>query len=166
LAAWFALGATGYADILELRDGREIHGTFEGGDARVIRFRSDAGLGDYDVLAVWRVRIAPPEPVAASAFGLSQERIIRAWFADRSRGQGLPPGLARRESLPPGLARQVRRNGTLPPGLERRLEPLPPDLEVRLPELVVGIARVILGRDVLLIDVRTDKILDVLQDVF
>ena len=37
------------------------------------------------------------------------------------RGEGLPPGLARRGgNLPPGLRRHIERTGHLPPGLEKR----------------------------------------------
>ena len=77
----------------------------------------------------------------------------------------MPPGLARRESLPPGLARQVERNGTLPPGLERRLHPLPWALESQLPGLWGGLERVILGRDVLLMESATAKIVDLIRNV-
>ena len=32
----------------------------------------------------------------------------------------LPPGLTKRKELPPGLAAQLKRDGTLPPGLAKR----------------------------------------------
>ena len=92
--------------------------------------------------------------------------MIRAWFSNHSNLSGLPPGLARRESLPPGLQRQVQKNGTLPPGLQRRLRSLPLDLESQLPGLLEGWVRVILGRDVLLMDAATAKIVGLLRNVF
>lgn len=168
------LGAS--ADTLRLADGRELTGQYEGGDARTVRFRANGGVSEFDIRTVAGVRIsdavvgsgrAPAETRYATSLDPGQERIIRAWFSSRATGrEGLPPGLARRESLPPGLQRQVQRNGTLPPGLQRRIEPLPVALENELPPLVQGLARVVLGRDVLLIEVNSSRILDILTNVF
>ncbi len=45
----------------------------------------------------------------------------RPVFVPRGRGNGLPPGLAKRNgNLPPGLQRHIARTGHLPPGLERK----------------------------------------------
>src|SRR3972149_1340453 len=74
----------------------------------------------------------------------------------------LPPGLARREKLPPGLEKQLRRNGTLPPGLQKKATPLPADLERRLPALPSGHARVVVSDRGLVVEIRTQKIVDVL----
>jgi hypothetical protein len=55
--------------------------------------------------------------------------------------------------LPPGLEKQMRRNGSLPPGLQRRAEPFPHDLERRMGSLPRGYSRVILsGRAMILRD--------------
>ena len=55
--------------------------------------------------------------------------------------------------LPPGLEKQLRRNGSLPPGLQRRAEPFPYDLERRMGSLPRGYSRVILsGRAMILRD--------------
>src|SRR4030095_16261332 len=53
----------------------------------------------------------------------SQERqvISDCYVSDRA---GLPPGLAKKDHLPPGLERQLQRNGTLRPGMEKRVQPL------------------------------------------
>lgn len=164
----------GFPDTLRLTDGRQISGQYEGGSSRVIRFRTDSGVIEYDVLTVSGVRIWGAAPAGdretsgdrVASFGRDQERIIRDWFSNRSNLSGLPPGLARRESLPPGLARQVQRNGTLPPGLERRVQPFPADLERRLPRLLDGLRRVVLGRDVLVVESATARIVDLLRDVW
>jgi hypothetical protein len=47
-------------------------------------------------------------------------------------------------------------------GFQKRLEPLPTDLNSRLPERW---DRVILERDILLIDRRTYRILDIIENV-
>lgn len=96
---------------------------------------------------------------------LPKEKEIIIEFFRRPPASGLPPGLAKRGGdLPPGLQKQIKRKGTLPPGLQKRLEPLPPELEVRLPKLPETWGRVILGRNVLLIDRRTQRILDIIEN--
>jgi len=96
----------------------------------------------------------------SDAGGRDEEvRVIRAYFANTAN---LPPGLARREKLPPGLEKQLRRNGTLPPGLQKKATPLPADLERRLPALPSGHARVVVSDRVLVVEIRTQKIVDVL----
>ena len=80
--------------------------------------------------------------------------------------KGLPPGLAKRGgNLPPGLQKKLERDGQLPPGLQKRVEPLPVDLERRLPRLPENWQRVVIERDVILIDQRTNRILDIIENV-
>ncbi len=89
-----------------------------------------------------------------------ETRIIRDYYSNTAN---LPPGLAKRGSLPPGLARQLRRNGTLPPGLAKRSAPLPDDLVRRLPTLPEGRQRIIIGDRVLVVDQRTQRIMDIMN---
>ncbi len=80
--------------------------------------------------------------------------------------KGLPPGLAKRGgNLPPGLQKKLERDGQLPPGLQKRMEPLPVDLDRRLPRLPDNWQRVVVERDIILIDRRTNRILDIIEDV-
>jgi hypothetical protein len=99
------------------------------------------------------------------AFSKKDEATIRIRFGDKRNLEGLPPGLAKREELPPGLERHLERNGTLPPGLQKRIQPLPRTLEIKLPKLPEGIRRVIVVGAVILLDVRTSKIIDIIKDV-
>ena len=73
--------------------------------------------------------------------------------ATRPAGKGLPPGIAknlrRGKPLPPGIAKQV-----LPSGLIHLLPP-PPH----------GFERVVLAGKILLVEVATQVIHDVLEDV-
>ncbi len=97
---------------------------------------------------------------------LPKEKEIIIEFFRRPPASGLPPGLAKRGGdLPPGLQKQLKRKGNLPPGLQKRLEPLPSELEIRLPKLPETWGRVILGRHVILIDRRTQRILDIIENV-
>jgi hypothetical protein len=106
------------------------------------------------------------------AYFLAEERrIIQEYYyrdnnKDNGKHKGLPPGLAKRGgNLPPGLQKQLDRNGRLPPGLQKRLEPLPVDLDRRLPRLPEYWERVILERDVILVDRRTQRILDIIENI-
>ena len=84
----------------------------------------------------------------------------------KGNSKGLPPGLAKRGgNLPPGLQKHLQKNGQLPPGLQKRLEPLPVDLDRRLPRLPDYWERLVLERDVILIDRRSNRILDIIEDV-
>jgi len=56
LAMAMVLSATGFADTLVLKDGTEITGYYEGGTTRVIRFQTDNGVREYDLLAVSEIR--------------------------------------------------------------------------------------------------------------
>jgi hypothetical protein len=95
---------------------------------------------------------------------------VELHFSDRDRAlieehyrvtkpKKVPPGLAKRERLPPGLAKR----DTLPPGLQGRL--LPRELESRLAALPAAYARVIIGRDVVLMNRDTRVVLDILYGV-
>ena len=101
-------------------------------------------------------------------FSSDERRIIEDYYhqGKKAKKKGLPPGLAKRGgNLPPGLQKKLDRDGKLPPGLQKRLEPLPVDLDRRLPRLPEYYERVILERDIILIDRRTNRILDIIEDV-
>lgn len=97
-------------------------------------------------------------------FASGDRDMIRDYFRDHNAN--LPPGLAKRDgNLPPGLRKHLERNGTLPPGLQKRLEPFPDDLDRRLPELPGGYVRAVIGVDVIILDRRTQRIVDVIHDL-
>ena len=85
---------------------------------------------------------------------------------NKKHKKGLPPGLAKRGgNLPPGLQKKLERDGQLPPGLQKRMEPLPVDLDRRLSRLPENWARVVVEHDVILLDRRTNRILDIIENV-
>ena len=101
-------------------------------------------------------------------FLTEERRLIEQYYrrGKPGKGKGLPPGLAKRGgNLPPGLQKQMEKNGQLPPGLQKRLQPLPIDLDRRLPRLPDYWERVIVERDVILLDRRSNRILDIIEDV-
>jgi hypothetical protein len=176
--ALMSVAVTGFADVLRLRSGVQISGFFEGGTTRTVRFRTDSGVQEFDILTVSSVEITgtsqnvePQRNVKsrtepASSFGPEQEQLIREWFLRNGNYDNLPPGLAKRESLPPGLQRQLQRNGTLPSGLQKRVQPLPFALEQQLPPVWGGMRRVILAGNVILLELNTARIVDLIRDVF
>jgi hypothetical protein len=97
-------------------------------------------------------------------FSVHDQEIIRSYYRDQY--SNLPPGLAKRGgNLPPGLQKHLERDGTLPPGLQKRVQPFPDDLERRLPRLPDGYRRVVLGVDILILDRRTQRIMDIVRDI-
>ena len=97
-------------------------------------------------------------------FGPRERDIITGYFGGPS--SNLPPGLAKRDGrLPPGLEKHLEREGTLPPGLQKRLTPFPQDLGRRLPPLPPNYRRGIIGSDVLLVDIRNWRVVDIMYHV-
>jgi hypothetical protein len=89
----------------------------------------------------------------------SDRAVIERYYTARKQ-KGLPPGLAKRGGgLPPGLAKRDR----LPPGLDT--ERLPQDLENQLSTLPAGYVRVRVGADIVLMDSRTQVVIDMIRDV-
>ncbi len=157
---------------------------FQTSEGKVMRYRFPFALLGFFLL----VSLIFPNPVSAKGekvkskkghakgagvtvtvdvgiFGESQETTIRAWFSNKKNLEGLPPGLAKRERLPAGLAQQMEKNGSLPPGLEKRVHPFPLDLERLLPELPKGVIRVVIGVDIVLLDETSKTILDIVRKV-
>jgi hypothetical protein len=118
---------------------------------------------------IFQVSLAAADAKRPAYFLAEERRIIEQYYrggGKKVKHRDLPPGLAKRGgNLPPGLQKQLERNGQLPPGLQKRLEPLPVDLDRRLPRLPEYWERVIVDRDVILLDRRTNRILDIIEDV-
>lgn len=91
--------------------------------------------------------------VARLSFGDAAEREIRSYFRTNSYDV---------QSLPPGIAKNLARGKPLPPGIAKRFPP--EDLRRRLPDYP-GCEVLIVDRDVLLVDLATRVIVDVLSGV-
>ena len=99
------------------------------------------------------------------AFTSTDRQYIRDYYTGHAEkgGKGLPPGLAKKERMPPGHEKQLVRNGTLPPGLQRQA--LPNALEARLSPLSGNYVRVRVGQDIVLMDARTNVMLDIIYNL-
>jgi hypothetical protein len=97
----------------------------------------------------------PPQAqhTASITFGATVERDIRAYF----QANPLAP-----QSLPPGIAKNLARGKPLPPGIAKRA--LPGGLQTRLPAYP-GHEVIIVDRDVILVDIATRVIVDILTRV-
>jgi hypothetical protein len=103
--------------------------------------------------------------VTGNIFRESDRKLIVNHF--RNNQEALPPGLAKRDGdLPPGLEKQLKRNGHLPPGLEKKLNPFPVELERNLPPLKEGLRRGIIGGMAVILDKKTSIILDTFSITF
>jgi hypothetical protein len=84
------------------------------------------------------------------------ERAIIGDYVDGNRGH-----FSGAQRLPPGIAKKVARGGALPPGIAKKA--LPGGLLARLPARPGQEWRVI-GTDVLIVEIATGVIVDVLKD--
>src|SRR5258708_23298016 len=95
----------------------------------------------------------------------SQDReVITSYYS--KHGSGLPHGLPKRNGdLPPGLEKQLQRNGTLPPGLEKKLQPCPVEITRQLPPLPADYQRSVIGASIVVFNRKTNIVVDVMADV-
>jgi hypothetical protein len=102
-------------------------------------------------------------------FSKNEASIIRAYYRDNSTHQTKKNKKNKknkgngRSSLPPGIAKNLGRGKPLPPGIAKQY--LPENLISRLPPPPHGFERVVLSGKVLLVEVATQVIHDVLEDV-
>ncbi|KPK49137.1 MAG: hypothetical protein AMS22_14135 [Thiotrichales bacterium SG8_50] len=104
-----------------------------------------------------RVAIRDNQAQAEARFSDRDRAIIKEYYRTAKPRKTLP-GLAKSESLPPGLAKR----DTLPSGYQGIL--LPRELAARLSVIPATQARVIVGRDIVLIQRETRVILDILRN--
>jgi len=93
-------------------------------------------------------------------FSQDEVRIIRDYYEEEGPGAR---GKGHKKGLPPGIAKNLKRGKPLPPGIAKRS--LPDDLERRLPRLPEGYERILVDGRVVLIEVATRVVRDILTDV-
>lgn len=93
-------------------------------------------------------------------FTAAEIEVIRDYYETASAGQGKGKG---GNGLPPGIAKNLARGKPLPPGIAKQY--LPVDLVRRLPPVPDGYERIIVAGKILLVEIATQVIRDVLTDV-
>lgn len=96
----------------------------------------------------------------APRFTAAERDAIAHYYQDATPAKGKGKGP---KSLPPGIAKKLARGGRLPPGIAKR--GLPQALEVQLPPPPAGHERVVVDGRVLLVEIATQVIHDILTDV-
>jgi hypothetical protein len=67
------------------------------------------------------------------------------------------------KGLPPGIAKNLQRGKSLPPGIAKQY--LPGDLQRTLPPVPAGYERIVVDGKILLIEIATQVVRDVLTDI-
>ncbi len=107
------------------------------------------------------VDVRDPHYAVRVVFTDHDRRLINDYYEPRYRS--LPPGLAKKDRLPPGHAWRARPNQ--PIHEDARWRYLPNELDQRLSRLPPEYVRVIIGTDVVIMNVRTRVVVDVLEDI-
>jgi Ni/Co efflux regulator RcnB len=97
------------------------------------------------------------------AFSKGEIEIISAWYHDGGAKKHKGRGKGKRNGLPPGIAKNLRRGKPIPPGIAKQY--LPDGLRQALPAPPKGYERIIVDGKVLLVEIATQVIHDVLMDV-
>jgi hypothetical protein len=123
-----------------------------------------AGCASFPHINSGSVGVKTDDVQVKVAFGDSDRRAIYDYYSKKkTKHKSLPPGLAKKGKLPPGLQKQVQRNGKLPPGLAKRH--LPYELERQLSPLPRGYVRLKVGGDIVLMNEKTEVVVDIIYDI-
>jgi len=111
------------------------------------------------------------QPAAAGEVGVGvvfsehEVQIISAWYREHDdyHDHGAKPAKGgKSKGLPPGIAKNLSRGKPLPPGIAK--QQLPTGLVASLPAVHSGYERVIIDGRVVLVEIATQVIHDVLMD--
>ena len=80
----------------------------------------------------------------------------------KNKGKGKSKKKGEKKGLPPGIAKNLERGKPLPPGIAKR--DLPHGLDSSLPDVDDGYERTVVGNDVVLVEIDTGKIADIITD--
>lgn len=110
---------------------------------------------------------APLSATAESSVGVvftkDEIRIIANWYHDHDHGAGYKARGKKAGGLPPGIAKNLARGKPLPPGIAKQY--LPDGLVSVLPPPPRGYERIVIDGKVLLVEIATHVIHDILTDV-
>ena len=95
-------------------------------------------------------------------FSNDEIRIISAYYHEHAPSSKNGKHKGKQDSLPPGIAKNLERGKALPPGIAKRY--LPAGLNDTLPAAPAGYERLIIDGKVLLVEIATRVIHDILTD--
>jgi len=95
-------------------------------------------------------------------FSDDEIRIIEAWYSEHEGGARHGNGNRHSKGMPPGIAKNLARGKALPPGIAKQY--LPEGLVHALPAPPRGDERIVVDGKVLLVEIATQVIHDILSD--
>jgi Ni/Co efflux regulator RcnB len=95
-------------------------------------------------------------------FSKDEIKIIDVWYRDHGSVDSQGGGHKGKKGLPPGIAKNLERGKPLPPGIAKRY--LPDDLRHALPAPHAGYERLIIDGKLLLVEIATGVIHDILTE--
>jgi len=111
-------------------------------------------------LFIWQSPAAAGELRVDVHFSTHETAVIREYFQE-SHGKK-SHGKKGAKSLPPGIEKNLQRGKSLPPGIAKQA--LPMDLSGRLPPPASGYERIVVSGKILLVEIATQVIHDILTD--
>jgi hypothetical protein len=108
--------------------------------------------------------VLPPAALAGNlhvVLSADEIKIIRAFYSDPAHSR--PASRGRKGDLPPGIAKNLARGKPLPPGIAKQR--LPDSLERQLPRPPEGYERIVLDGRVLVVEIATQVVHDILSDL-
>ena len=120
----------------------------------------------FGIIAALALTLSPANSESADLtidirFSTEEASIMRSYFEDQPAASRSRK--SRNNSLPPGIARNLRRGKALPPGIAK--QSLPAGLVDQLPPVQKGYERVVVDGKVLLVEVATQIVHDILTDI-
>jgi Ni/Co efflux regulator RcnB len=103
--------------------------------------------------------VATAEIGVSVVFSKDEVRIISAWYREHGHDRG---SRVKAKGLPPGIAKNLARGKPLPPGIAK--QHLPNGLVSLLPPPPHGYERLVIDGKVLLVEIATHVIHDILTD--
>ncbi len=130
------------------------------------------------VVSAEEITTAVVKAGVSGAFNELERQMIKKYFSEHKYGhvvednddyksgsykyKGKPKNKGKNKGLPPGIAKNLERGKPLPPGIAKRN--LPAGLESSLPGKHDGYETLIVGDDVVLVEIDTGKIADIITD--
>ena len=98
-------------------------------------------------------------------FSAGEIEIIGSWYKSHGSSHGSSHGKGKKKSkgLPPGIAKNLARGKPLPPGIAKQY--LPNSLRDVLPPPPKGYERIIVDGKILLVEIATRVVHDILSDI-